>query len=461
MSAITISSDSPAFSYQAPSCVIDAESIDTSYVYDSEYQPSCSTSDLVVIGGGADGSNGSDGADGTDGLSLVTADAGGATVTDVIFLSFAGRAAKQYDSFINTNGGDKVYWVRGTTVWSNINSIIGADGATGATGDTGATGNTGANGNDGSDGADGATITTGTTVPTGGNNGDLYIRTTNYDLYKKISDVWTIIGNILGTTGAAGAAGSNGIDGDQWTYSAAVPTSSTLNDFDSYHLHTVTKDVYYKAEQSSSWAVVANLNGSKYDTTSSTSVNLTTTSVSDTVVLTVDSGLAYSTGQFAVVANSTTEQFTGKVTSYSGTTLTLVVTYIIGTSTLTSWAINLAGVVESGSVPQWYTITATAGGGDATSRVYTGPSGWTIDTSDVVAATDLGTNPLDLTIEHGTGLSVTACNIFSFTSGTNRNTKLNGTAAYDTLRESAGLAAVEITSLATVNEPLLIKINLQ
>jgi len=457
--AIIISSDSPTFKCQSPACYIDAESIDTSFVYDSNYAESCDINGLITVGGGEAGEDGADGADGTDGLAVVTADAGGSTVGDAEFASFAGRVARQYDAFINTNGGDKVYWTRGTTVWSNSGSIIGADGATGATGATGNTGATGAAGSNGSNGADGATITADANVPTGGNNGDLHIRTTTYDLYEKAAGVWGIIGNVQGATGAAGAAGSDGIDGDQWTHSATIPTSTTQNDFDSYHLYTVNNNVYYKAELGTTWAIVGNLNGDTYATTSTTSVNLTTTTVGDTVVLTVDAGLAWSTGQFAVVANSVTEQFTGKVTSYSSTTLTLVVTYILGTSTLTSWDINLAGVVESGTVPQWYTITATAGTGSIASRVFTAPSGWTVDSSDNVSVSGLGSNVLDLTIKHDTGLYGVECVVFG--NDGSKYTKLLTPVSYATMYDDLTHIAVELSSFCTLAQALLIYLKLQ
>ena len=460
MSVIVISNDSPTFECQSPACYIDAESIAAGFEYDNSYAPSCDVNDLVVTGGG-DGSDGAAGADGSDGLSLVTADAGGATVDDAAFLSFAGRAAQQYDSFINTNGGDKVHWVRGATIWANGGTIIGTNGATGATGPTGPTGSTGAAGSNGSNGTDGNTISTVTATPTGGANGDLAIHQTTYDLWEKDTGVWGIIGNILGATGAAGAAGSNGIDGDQWTFGAIVPTSTTVNAFDEYYVLTTNKDVYLKLEGATTWNVVFNLNGDTYKTASTTSVNLTTTVVGDTVVLTVAAGLSYTTGQFVVVANAVGSQFTGTVTTYATTVLTLVVTYIVGTATLASWDVNLAGIVASDITQQWYEITATAGTGAATTRAFTGPSGWTIDTSDVVGATDLGSAATDVTIEHNTGLAVADVTILSFTAGTNRNTVLKGTAAYDTLRESAGLLAVELTSLATIAEPLIIRINLQ
>lgn len=437
MSAIVISSDSPIFTCQSPACYIDAESIDTSYVYDSEYQSSCTTNPTItVIGGGEDGIDGSDGSDGRGITSIIrTSGDGSAGSTDTYTITYTDAT---------------------TSTFNVYNGVNGEKGDTGDTGDNGAPGTAGS---DGTDGIDGATITATSSVPTGGNNGDLHIRTTTYDLYRKDAGVWGIIGNVQGATGASGADGSDGTDGDKWSYGSVIPTSTTVNTFDEYYIYTINNDIYYKAEGASTWSVITNINGNVYKTSSTTSVNLTTLTVGDSVSLTVDSSLAYTIGQFVVVSNSTSNQFTGKVSSYSGTTLQLTVTYTTGTGTLASWDVNLAGVVESGSTPQWYEITATAGTGAATTRAFTGPAGWTIDTSDVIAHTNLGTNTTDITIVHNTGLSVAEVTILS-TNGT-LNTELIGTKAYGTVRETSILDAIEIMSLATVAEALIIRINLQ
>lgn len=64
MSATVISSDSPIFTCQSPACYIDAESIDTTFEYESGYASSCDTNDPISISSGADGTDGTDGADG-------------------------------------------------------------------------------------------------------------------------------------------------------------------------------------------------------------------------------------------------------------------------------------------------------------------------------------------------------------------------------------------------------------
>lgn len=58
-------------------------------------------------------------------------------------------------------------------------------------------------------GADGATILTGSADPTTeGEDGDLFLNTTSYDLFKKVSGSWgTAIANLKGADGATGASG--------------------------------------------------------------------------------------------------------------------------------------------------------------------------------------------------------------------------------------------------------------
>ena len=112
--------------------------------------------------------------------------------------------------------------------------------------------------------ASGASILDGVTVPSynTGENGDLYINTTNGDLYKKESDVWVLKMNILGPkgdTGADGVAGADGADGSKWYSGSAVPDTIGVNG--DYYLHTTTGNVYHKANDA--WTVDCNIKGPK------------------------------------------------------------------------------------------------------------------------------------------------------------------------------------------------------
>lgn len=108
-------------------------------------------------------------------------------------------------------------------------------------------------------GKDGATWLSGNVVPTNsiGKDGDFYLLTTTDDVYKMSSGVWSIITNLKGTKGDTGAAGAT------WLSGSTVPASSLGNNGD-FYLHTVTYDIYKKT--SGAWAVIANIKGAKGDT---------------------------------------------------------------------------------------------------------------------------------------------------------------------------------------------------
>lgn len=165
---------------------------------------------------GADGSNGSDGADGSDGVDGATILTGSGAPSD--------GNGNDGDLYVNTANGD--YYQKASGTWgSAVGNLTGPAGATGATGAQGPAGNdgadgadgaTGAAGADGSDGADGATILTGAGAPSDGNgaNGDLYINTSNGDLYEKSGGTWgSAIANLTGPAGADGADGADGATG--------------------------------------------------------------------------------------------------------------------------------------------------------------------------------------------------------------------------------------------------------
>jgi hypothetical protein len=73
----------------------------------------------------------------------------------------------------------------------------------------------GADGEGEGGGTDGATWYSDAGAPSGGTgaDGDFYLDTTNYDIYKKVSGSWGTIGNIKGATGARGATGPQGETG--------------------------------------------------------------------------------------------------------------------------------------------------------------------------------------------------------------------------------------------------------
>lgn len=64
-------------------------------------------------------------------------------------------------------------------------------------------------------GADGTSLLAGTADPTidQGNNGDIYINTTSWDIFTKVAGSWTKVGNIMGPKGKDGVDGKDGKDG--------------------------------------------------------------------------------------------------------------------------------------------------------------------------------------------------------------------------------------------------------
>lgn len=95
----------------------------------------------------------------------------------------------------------------------DLGSIIGPQGPQGETGPTGPKGATGATG---AKGADGATWLSGTAAPTTqGKDGDYYINTSTWDVYKKASGTWSKTGSIKGATGPQGPKGETGATGPQ------------------------------------------------------------------------------------------------------------------------------------------------------------------------------------------------------------------------------------------------------
>ena len=138
-------------------------------------------------------------------------------------------------------------------------------------------------------GEDGATWLSGSGAPgsSTGKDGDFYLDTTSYDIYKKTSGAWGKIGNIKGATGAKGdkgdtgaegpqgekgetgaqgskgdqgdqgPAGEDGTDGATWLFGAVAPTNQGKNG--DFYLDTATFDVYQKT--SGAWSKTGNIKG--------------------------------------------------------------------------------------------------------------------------------------------------------------------------------------------------------
>ncbi len=100
---------------------------------------------------------------------------------------------------------------------SSIKGDKGDTGSTGPTGETGPKGDKGDPGSDGKDGEDGSLWLTGTSKPIDslGKEGDMYLNTSNGDVYQKEESGWTLKMNIKGEDGEDGKDGLNGSSGSQ------------------------------------------------------------------------------------------------------------------------------------------------------------------------------------------------------------------------------------------------------
>ena len=84
------------------------------------------------------------------------------------------------------------------------------------------------------------------------NNGDLYLNTTNGDVYQQSLGSWSLVGNIRGATGAAGA---NGLNGSTWYDGSGAPV--TLHANGDYYLDVGTGNFY--KQTSGAWNLIGTI----------------------------------------------------------------------------------------------------------------------------------------------------------------------------------------------------------
>lgn len=176
------------------------------------------TTTTFDVTNGAAGADGEDGADGIGGTQWLTGAVDPTT------------EGSNGDLYLNTASFD--VFKKSEGAWgSAITNIGGADGT---------------DGEDGTDGTDGATWLSGTVDPTTeGADGDFYLNTSSYDVFKKAAGSWgSALLNIKGATGAAGSNGTDGEDGEDGVYTPSVGTTassaSLTIDSDTYDHYTVT-----------------------------------------------------------------------------------------------------------------------------------------------------------------------------------------------------------------------------
>lgn len=197
------------------------------------------------------------------------------TTTGLLYIKNSATSGDWSDGipFLGEAGKDGATWLSGTVVPTNS---IGKDGdfyLLTTTSDVYKMSSgtwsviTNLKGTKGDTGEAGATWLSGTTVPVSslGNNGDFYLHTATYDIYKKTSGAWAVIANIKGGKGDTGNDGADGVDGATWFYGTDVPAASLGADGDYYLTLTVASsdptngDVYHKA--TGAWILIGNLQG--------------------------------------------------------------------------------------------------------------------------------------------------------------------------------------------------------
>ncbi len=90
------------------------------------------------------------------------------------------------------------------------------------------------------------------------NDGDYYLDLLTGNVYKQISAVWALQGNIKGPAGTAGTNGTNGANGTIWYNGSAVPTFGSPAAVNGDYYYRITNGDVYQL-QSGSWVLIGNL----------------------------------------------------------------------------------------------------------------------------------------------------------------------------------------------------------
>ena len=163
--------------------------------------------------------------------------------------------AKVGDFFIDTN--DYILYRKAETKWEIVMRDYGKPGQDGTNG---------TNGDNGQKGADGVTWWTGTEVTTentsisivNAKNGDLYLNTDTYDIFKNDNGVWKWLCNIKGLQGNPGNDGNDGTNGATWLNGTVDPTATQGKDGD-FYLNTSSWDMFKKID--GTWTKQGNIKG--------------------------------------------------------------------------------------------------------------------------------------------------------------------------------------------------------
>ena len=229
---------------------------------------------------GADGTAGAPGANGLDGAAWYTGE--GDPVTTGTDLSDSADG----DLYLDTATADVYARASGAWSLSPIMNIRGSQGPQGPQGIQGEVGPQGPQGLQGLQGNDGSTWYTGAGTPaatttdlSSSADGDLYLNTTNADLYVRASGAWGAspilnlkgapgvqgVQGVQGEVGPQGPQGLQGNDGSTWYTGAGTPAATTTDlslsaDGDLY-LNTTNADLYVRASGAWGASPILNLKG--------------------------------------------------------------------------------------------------------------------------------------------------------------------------------------------------------
>ena len=371
---------------------------------------------------GATGSTGPTGANGINGSSAYAlAVAGGFVGTESAWLtSFTGA----------TGGTGPTGATGATGPTGNIGSqgIQGIQGDVGATGPQGIQGIQGVQGVQGPIGATGATGSvwlngaTGASAPSNalGIDGDYFLNDSNGNVHHKVASAWTVVANINGTNG------TNGANGTTWHTGAGAP-SNILGIQNDLYLNTTNSDVYNKGI--STWSIVANIRGAEgiQGVAGSAGVGVPIGGTTGQV-LNKNSATNFDTSWVAAPATGVTSTSIVSANGLAGTVATATTTPAITLSTTVSGVLKGNGTAISAAIPGTDYLTVLTGDATTSSNAITLTSVGTAGTYGQVTTDAKGRVTAGVvinTVENGgTGFGTYAVGDLLYASATSAMTKL-------------------------------------
>lgn len=196
-------------------------------------------------------------------------------------------------------------------------------------------------------------------LPSQGNDNDLFINNSNWTLYKKIDCDWTLIGTMAPGGALEPCECVDGVDGNKIFVGASTPSNALGNPGDVY-LNSSNFQIFNKV--GGAWSFIGTIKGTDgtngingingNDGLNGADGDRYTTSSTDTLTLqnaqqslTVETGLSLSVGQNIIIAHDNSNKFLGTIVSYNQATGALVadIDSHEGTGTYSTWSVSLTG----------------------------------------------------------------------------------------------------------------------